>query len=35
MASILQFEEQLYHDQAQDPKAVQDWNAAKENKPNA
>ena len=33
MASILQFEEQLYHEYAQDPKPVQDWNDAKEGKP--
>ena len=32
MASILQFEEQLYHEHAQDPKPVQDWLAAKEGK---
>jgi predicted RNase H-like nuclease (RuvC/YqgF family) len=30
MASILQFEERLYHDDAQDPECVKAWNAAKE-----
>jgi cell division septum initiation protein DivIVA len=33
MASILQFEERLYHDDAQDPECVKAWNAAKEGKP--
>jgi hypothetical protein len=32
MASILQFEERLYHDDAQDPECVKVWNTAKEGK---